>query len=240
MRKNHQPWWLYRARDRWRRFYLRRWIVPQFDRVGEGLSVLHPRYFSLFGKAIHAGKHLHVICSPQQAVSLSCWSSKQEQGQIHIGDYVLLSPGVKISSACEIRIGNACMIASEAYLSDSDWHGVYNRTRPFRCSQPLVLEDNVWIGFRAIVGKGVRIGKNSVVAAGAVVVDDVPANTVVGGNPAKIIKTLDPNKRMLTREFLFNSVADYDANQDALNAYLLAHNSTAAWLRSVLAPTDED
>ena len=65
------------------------------------------------------------------------------------------------------------------------------------------MEENVWIGDRAVVGKGVTIGKNSIVAAGAVVVKDVPANVVVGGNPAKIIKALDPEIDGITRIKLF-------------------------------------
>ena len=90
-------------------------------------------------------------------------------------------------AAESIIIGDACMIAHGVYISDADWHGIYDRAIPVGKTAPIVLEDNVWIGDRAVVGKGVTIGKNSIVAAGAVVVKDVPANVVVGGNPAKII-----------------------------------------------------
>ena len=65
------------------------------------------------------------------------------------------------------------MFAANVYISDSDWHGIYNRIRPFRCTKPVVLENNVWLGERVIVNKGVTIGENSVIGAGAVVTRDV-------------------------------------------------------------------
>lgn len=57
--------------------------------------------------------------------------------------------------------------------------------------KPVTIGHNVWIGGKAIVNPGVRIGNNVVIASGAVVTKDVPDNIVVGGNPAKIIKHLD-------------------------------------------------
>ena len=74
---------------------------------------------------------------------------------------------------------------------------IYTATHPLdaeeRCSgaeygKPVTIGDNVWLGGRSVIAPGVTIGNNVVVAAGAVVVKDVPDNVVVGGNPAKIIK----------------------------------------------------
>jgi len=127
MRRNHQPFWLYKLRENWKRTYSKRIIEPQFDEVGEGLSIFQPRSLEIFGRNIHLGQHVHIISSRSQPVSLSTWSSKQDQGGIKIGDYCLLSPGVNISSALEVTIEKNSMIAAEAYISDSDWHGVYNR-----------------------------------------------------------------------------------------------------------------
>ena len=79
------------------------------------------------------------------------------------------------------------MFANSAYISDSDWHGIYDRALPVGQSKEVVLEDNVWIGDGAIVSKGVTIGQNSIVGARTVVIKDVPANVVVAGNPAKVI-----------------------------------------------------
>lgn len=240
MRKSHTPLWYSNFLRKINNAYVRRYLAPQFDSLGDGLAVLQPRSVQIFGSQICAGRHLHIISAKENPVKLTTWSSKQGQGSIRIGDCVLISPGVQISSALDIEIGNNCMLAAESYLSDCDWHGVYNRTRPFRCSKKLVLEDNVWIGFRSIIGKGLRIGKNSIVAAGSVVVNDVPADTIVGGNPAVPIKQINPKRRMLTREFLFAGRHDYQAQQNLLNEYLNANNSSLAWLRSTFFPDKND
>jgi len=240
MRTSHTPYFVKKFLRLCNRLYIDIKIKPQFDRVGEGLAVLHPQTLTIFGRNINVGRNLHIISSRSKPVSLSCWSSKQEQGRIDIGDNVLISPGVNIASAVSINIGDNSMIAAETYISDSDWHGIYNRTRPFRCSSAVNIGNNVWLGYRSIVGKGVCIGDNSIVAAGSVVVDDVTDNCIVGGNPARIIKRIDPNKRMVSREFLFSSSADYQQNQIELDKFLLHENSVFDWLRSAIAPNRED
>ena len=103
------------------------------------------------------------------------------------------------------------MFANGAYISDSDWHGIYDRALPVGKSLEVILEDNVWIGDSAIVNKGVRIGKNSIVGAGSVVVKNVPPNVVVAGNPAKIVKELDENEKMISRADMFSSPQELDA-----------------------------
>ncbi|WP_370980693.1 DapH/DapD/GlmU-related protein [Agaribacterium sp. ZY112] len=240
MRKNHQPYWLYLSHRWLTGLYCRRIIEPQFDSVGEGLAVLKPRSLRLFGSGIHAGRHVHLISDDHNPIRISTWSSKSQQGRIELGDYSLISPGANIASAELIRIGKSCMIAADTYISDSDWHGSYNRTRPFRCSAAVNIADNVWIGTRAIINKGVSIGENSIVAAGAVVTNDVEENTVVGGNPAKVIKLLKPNKRRITRAFLFEQASDYCDQQHELQRYLLKQNSSWKWLRSIFAPSPRD
>jgi maltose O-acetyltransferase len=64
------------------------------------------------------------------------------------------------------------------------------RLQRLEAAKPIVIGDNVWIGSGAIVLAGVTVGKNSVIGAGAVVTKDVPANVVVVGNPAKVVKTI--------------------------------------------------
>lgn len=84
-----------------------------------------------------------------------------------------------------ITIGNGVAISKGVTIRDSDNHLI---DRNKKMSAPVVIDDNVWIGLNATILKGVHIGKGAVVAAGAVVTKDVPAYTLVGGVPAKIIK----------------------------------------------------
>lgn len=202
--------------------------------------VVKPRTCAINGRQIRAGNYLHLISHAAKPVLLTTWSSKQSAGSISIGDYCLIAPGVEITSAEGIRVGDNCMIAQECILSDSDWHGLYNRTRPFRCSAPLTLGDNVWLGARTVVGKGVTIGENSVVGTGSIVTKSLPANVVAAGNPAQIVKYLDPKRRMLKREFLFRQGDFYWQNQWLLDKYLTTGNSFSGWLRTTLSPTVED
>lgn len=92
-----------------------------------------------------------------------------DQGGITIGDDVMFGPAVKL-------------VTSNHPLDSNDRRAVI--------SLPIVIEKNAWIGAGAIVLPGVTIGENSVVGAGSVVTKDVPPNTVVVGNPARVIKTI--------------------------------------------------
>lgn len=107
-----------------------------------------------------------------------------------IGDDVGVS-GCVISAAKSITIGNRVLIGSGAMIIDSDFHSLNPRCRIERIGRgtcrPVVICDDVFIGARAIITKGVTIGNAAVVAAGAVVVKDVAPWTIVGGNPAREI-----------------------------------------------------
>ena len=240
MRKNNRPYAIKWLSNSFNRFYTKRFLEPQFDRCGDGLQAISPWSISVFGAGIHLGRCTHIISARSNPVQLTCWSGKQGAGEISIGDFVLISPGVRISSNQSIRIGDSSMLAANVYISDSDWHGLYNRTRPFRCSKAVTLGSNVWIGDSAIICKGVNIGDNSVVGAGSVVTKDVPANTVVAGNPAKIVKSLNPNRKMLTRASLFIDTEHYYRNQALLDKYVLIGNGWLNWLRSVFSPNKND
>lgn len=240
MRRSNTPYFIKRLYKRINHWYIARFIVPQFEQVGTVPEIAHPRSLVIFGSKIFLGRYAQIICASDNCVRLTTWPSKQAKGEIHIGDYCLISPGVRISAAQSIRIGDNCMLAANVYISDSDWHGLYNRIRPFRCTKPVVIENNVWLGERVIINKGVTIGENSVIGAGAVVTKDIPANTVAAGNPARIIKTLNNNRRMLKRELLFQDAEHYFYNQDQLDQLMLANNGWFNWLRSLFKPTRDD
>lgn len=93
---------------------------------------------------------------------------------------------IKIRCSKEITIGNDVAISHDVTIMDSDAHCI--DSKDYEMSKPVHIEDNVWIGTRATILKGVKIGKGSIVAAGAVVTKDVPPNSMVAGVPAKVIK----------------------------------------------------
>lgn len=116
------------------------------------------------------------------------------ESEILIGDNVGIS-GSTINATKQVVIGNNVLIGSGCLITDTDSHPLYWEDR-FRNdntkikSEPILIEDNVFIGARSIILKGVTIGEGAVVGSGSVVSKDVPAYAVVCGNPAKIVKTL--------------------------------------------------
>lgn len=240
MRRNHKPIYLNWLQSRFNQWYVEHFIRPQFDALGKSPMVVRPGSCEIHGLNISAGDFLHLISHPSKPVRFTTWGSKQDQGAIHLGNYCLISPGVELSAAQSIQISDNCMIAAETVISDCDWHGTYNRLRPFRCTQPVSLQENVWVGMRSIICKGVTIGENSIIGAGSVVTKNIPANVIAAGNPAKIIKEINPNRKMLKRDYLFKNGDEYWQHQLAIEKYLAADNSLFKWLRSRLSPTRND
>ena len=114
--------------------------------------------------------------------------------KIVIGDNVGIS-GSTICATTSVTIGNNVLIGSGCLISDTDSHPIdwedrlYDRNEKTR-KAPIVIEDNVFIGARSIILKGVTMGEGAVVGAGSVVSKDVPPYSIVCGNPARVVKTL--------------------------------------------------
>ena len=111
---------------------------------------------------------------------------------LHIGDHTYINYNVWFNPAGGIKIGKYCNIAYNVQFVTST-HDIGNSNRRAGANRLLAVDvgDGCWIGAGAIVLPGVHIGAGSVVAAGSVVTKDVKPNTLVGGNPAKIIRKLD-------------------------------------------------
>ncbi len=112
---------------------------------------------------------------------------------LKIGNNTVLNYRTVISVEQKVQIGNNCLIAEQVKIYDNNSHGIdyNNRSMTLSDVNPVIIEDNVWIGMNSIILKGVTIGKGAVVAAGSVVTKDVDAMTVVAGNPAKFIKSIE-------------------------------------------------
>ena len=113
------------------------------------------------------------------------------EGEVLIGAKTVIGQECTISAYRRVRIGEQCVIADRAMFIDFD-HGVVDVERPIR-RQGIYMRDvevgsNVWIGYGACVLRGVRVGDNSVIGTNAVVTRDVPANAIVGGVPARVIR----------------------------------------------------
>ena len=167
---------------------------------------------------------------------IGVWGRGFGEGRVELGDACLMSPGARISASDEVVLGNGCMMAHGSYITDSDWHGIYDRVNRDSTVKPVRLGDNVWLGDRATVLKGVTIGDNSIVAASSVVTKDVPANVIVAGNPAIVVRELDPSESRYTRDDMFRNPAETQAYFHALDKALLGDNSFWRWCVTTLYP----
>ena len=240
MVRDHRPYWMLRVCEWVERWYLRRRVAPQLEALGAGAWVMRPWHLRVRGRHVAIGRNCHVIADSHRKVCFSTWAHGGHQGRIRLGDNVLVCPGCRFDSASEITVGDNCMLAAGCYVTDADWHDLYDRTRMIGVTKPVRLGANVWLGDGVIVCKGVTIGENSVVGAGSVVAGDLPANVVAAGNPARVVKRLDPDKPLVTRAALFADEVRLRAELDGLNRHILRGNSLLGWLRSKVAPRAGD
>jgi acetyltransferase-like isoleucine patch superfamily enzyme len=140
-------------------------------------------------------------CSIGRRAVLTAWDSYKTDKyspEIQIGDNVNIGDDCHISAVDKIQIGNNVLTGKKILITDNshgrfikEWLDMDPEERPVVSKGPVIIEDNVWIGDKASILPGVRIGKGSIIAANAVVIKNVPPYSLVGGNPAKVIKTLE-------------------------------------------------
>jgi acetyltransferase-like isoleucine patch superfamily enzyme len=121
------------------------------------------------------------------------------EGAVSIGAKSVLGQECTISSFQHVSIGRECVIADRVMLIDFD-HGMVEVDRPIRLQgiykRDVRVGNNVWIGYGACILRGVTVGDNAVIGTNAVVTRDVPANAVVAGVPARILRMREEPKRM--------------------------------------------
>jgi acetyltransferase-like isoleucine patch superfamily enzyme len=172
------------ARLLWR-YAWRRWLTPAGWRwetdgpvfFGKGLQLQIARRGAVrFGRFVWIGDGTKIRC---------------HEGEVEIGAKTVLGQECTISAYQRVRIGAQCVVADRAMFIDFD-HGTVEVERPIR-QQGIYMRDlevgsNVWIGYGACMLRGVRVGDNAIVGTNSVVTRDVPANAVVGGVPARILR----------------------------------------------------
>jgi acetyltransferase-like isoleucine patch superfamily enzyme len=165
----------------WRRFLTpagRRWETDGPVFFGRNLQIQIGRRGRVrFGRFVWLGDGTKIRC---------------HEGEVVIGEKTVLGQECTISAYQRVRIGEQCVVADRAMFIDFD-HNVAEIERPIRLQgiykRDVEVGSNVWVGYGACVLRGVRVGDNSIVGSNSVLTRDVPANSVVGGVPAKVIRT---------------------------------------------------
>ncbi len=172
----------------WRRFLTRagwRWRTDGLLFLGPRLELEIGRKGRVdFGRFVWIGHGTKIRC---------------HEGVVEIGAKTVMGQECTISAYKRVRIGEQCVIADRAMFIDFD-HGVVEVERPIRqqgiYTREVEVGSNVWIGYGACILRGVSVGDNSIVGTNSVVTKDVPANAVVAGVPARIVRMRDAPEQL--------------------------------------------
>jgi len=172
----------------WRRLLThagRRWRSDGLLFLGRGLELEVGQKGRLdFGRFVWIGDGTKIRC---------------HEGRVEIGAKTVMGQECTISAYQRVRIGEQCVIADRSMFIDFD-HGVVEVDRPIRqqgiYKRDVEVGSNVWIGYGACILRGVRVGDNSIVGTNSVVTRDVPANAVVAGIPARVIRMREAPKEL--------------------------------------------
>jgi len=196
------------------RKFQRSLIARSFKRIFNLLITIHYRFcFGSFGsrarislpnwikgkQSIHIGDNVHIW----RFARITAINPERGRRVVSIGDGSVIHPSVHISGVSSIRIGKRVLIAANCYITDHD-HKWQDVDIPAIENQLLIAKetsigDNAWLGEKAIILKGVSVGSNSIIGSGSVVTSDVPPFSVAVGNPARVIKRFDHEKRSWVR-----------------------------------------
>ena len=119
---------------------------------------------------------------------------------LRIGNGVFIGHGCSFGVASRVEIGDFVSIGGQSFITDTEGHATYNPRRPIwevpatpEDVSPVVIENNVQIGRYCVILKGVSIGARSIIGTGSVLRSSVPPDSVVMGNPARVVKRLAGN-----------------------------------------------
>lgn len=171
------------------------WISNAFNTVGTNFFIESPLYLN-GSKNIYIGKNFNA------GLRLRLETYNEHLGlrfspRIIIGDNVSINSDCHIGAINEIIINDGVLIASKVFITDH-YHGhITNEAlieppyaRKLQSKGAVIIEKNVWVGEGVVILPNVTIGENSIIGANSVITKNIPKNSVVGGNPAKIIRTL--------------------------------------------------
>lgn len=172
------------------------WLKMAFKKVGNNVFIAYPL-------SLHGGKYVTIgdNFSCDQRLRLDAWDNflgDKFNPEIIIGNNVSIQKDCHIGAINIIVIGNNVLLASKVYISDHSHGEISSKAlslppakRKLFSKGPVIIEDNVWLGEGVVVLPNVTIGENTIVGANSVVTKTFPKNSIIAGNPAKLIRTLD-------------------------------------------------
>ena len=145
---------------------------------------------------VNRGGTGRLIAERAVRISENCVIRVGEQGLLRLGARAIIGPNTRIMAATQVLVGARCMTSWNCSIFDSLGHRMrLEGQEEAEIEAPITIGDDVWIGPYATIMKGVTIGNNCIVGAGSVVRRDVPANTLVMGNPARPVAKVDTWER---------------------------------------------
>lgn len=171
------------------------WKTYEFQSTGENFTIKYPLY-------VHGAKYITIGENFNCDLKLRLEAYDEHLGikffpKIIIGDNVSINSDCHIGAVNEIIIEDGVLIASKVFITDH-YHGEITSKainlppseRKLYCKGAVKIEKNVWIGEGVAILPNVTIGENSIIGANSVITKNIPKNSVVGGNPSKVIRTL--------------------------------------------------
>lgn len=187
-----------------------RWIPIFFKRKVKSI-IFHQR--CLLGSNITFSETSNCFVDKDATIRIDshcdicCVLAARSSSSISIGHHTTIRGETVIGAVKSVQIGNYVIISNNVRIYDNNNHPTSPNARLHMCasgnfysddwnwnkseSSPIIIEDNVWIGERSTILKGVKIGRGSIIASNSVVTKNVPAYTIVAGNPAVVVKHLE-------------------------------------------------
>jgi acetyltransferase-like isoleucine patch superfamily enzyme len=186
-----QNWISKKTEQNWRGFWRLKklalhWQLSNTQLQGSWIEVTGPVFINNKG-FIEMGNRLILGSTWFRPISINVTSSI---ARLIIEDDVFINYGVDIGVVDNIFIGAKSLIGNDSIIYDNDWHrldGLEGKVP----SKPTRIGRGAWLGARVVVLKGVTIGENTVVAANSTVTHDLPDSVLAGGNPAKVIRSIE-------------------------------------------------
>lgn len=174
--------------------------TPEIYRLMDEMSEEARRITCEINNAYHSQEELRSLMSRLIGKSVDETFKLFPPFYTDFGKNIVIGRNVFINACCHFQdhggviLGDGCLIGHNVVFATLN-HGMNPEDRSVMHSAPIRLGRNVWVGSNSTILRGVTVGDNAIIAAGSVVTKDVPANTVVGGVPAKHIRNIDKNEK---------------------------------------------